>query len=374
MNTLSIEERQALRDTVHKLFTAASTEAAVRAVIETESGFDPKLWQQMGEMGVIGLTIDEKFGGSGVGPLELEVVMEEAGAALLCSPLLASGVVAAQLLQALGDASVNQRLLPQIASGQTIASAVITSDAGCWTKAGVNIEADCREENSEENAQLTGTGNYVLHGQNADVLIVIAKQGDELSAYEVDPTDEAVEIEALPTFDHTLRMAKVQFTGAAGTRINAAVPAWDAVQSALNLATVALAGEQAGGANKIFEITVEYAKTRVQFGRIIGSFQAIKHMAADLLIETESATSAARHAAACLAEDSKRTSEAISLAAFACGDAFVRTAADGIQMHGGIAFTWEHPAHLYLKRARTDAQLFGSSDFHRENYLVALGG
>ena len=370
MNTLSIEERQALRDTVHKLFTDASTEAAVRAVMETESGFDPTLWKQMGQMGVIGLTIDEKFGGSGAGPLELEAVMEEAGAALLCSPLLASGVVAAQLLKALGDASVNQRLLPQIASGQTIASAVITSDSGCWTRSGVSIEADT----NGDTAQLSGTGNYVLHGQNADVLIVITKQGDELVAYEVDPKDDAVEIEALPTFDHTLRMAKVQFKGASGNRISSAVPVWDAVQSALNLATVALAGEQAGGARKIFEITVEYAKTRVQFGRIIGSFQAIKHMAADLLIETESATSAARYAATCLAEGSKKTSEAISLAAFACGDAFVKTAADGVQMHGGIAFTWEHPAHLYLKRARADAQLFGSSDFHRENYLVALGG
>ena len=131
---------------------------------------------------------------------------------------------------------------------------------------------------------------------------------------------------------------------------------------------------QAGGAKKVLDFTVEYAKNRVQFGRIIGSFQAIKHMAADLLIETESAISAARHAAASLADQSDRTQEAISLAAFACADAYVKTAADGIQMHGGIAFTWEHPAHLYLRRARSGAQLFGDSDYHRESYLQALGG
>ena len=298
MNTLSVGERQALRDTVHKLFTDASDESAVRVAMETESGFDPKLWKQMGEMGVIGLTTSEKYGGSGVGPLELEAVMEEAGAALLCSPLLASGVIAAQLLQALDNVDVNQRLLPQIASGQIIASAVLTAESGCWTKSGIAIDATA----DGDQALLSGSGNYVLHGQNSDVLIVIANHGGEVAAYEIDPKSDGVEIEALPTFDHTLRLAKVYFKDAVASPIKTELPVWDAVQSALNLATVALAGEQAGGARKIFEITVEYAKTRVQFGRIIGSFQAIKHMAADLLIETESATSAARHAATCLAD------------------------------------------------------------------------
>jgi alkylation response protein AidB-like acyl-CoA dehydrogenase len=174
--------------------------------------------------------------------------------------------------------------------------------------------------------------------------------------------------------DRTLRIASVRFSGASAKQINATRPVWEAVSQALNLALVALAGEQAGGAKKVLDFTVEYAKTRIQFGRQIGSFQAIKHMAADLLVETESAISAARHAASSLADPSSHTHEAISLAAFACADAFVRTAADGVQMHGGIAFTWEHPAHLYLKRARANAQLFGSSDYHRENYLKALGG
>jgi alkylation response protein AidB-like acyl-CoA dehydrogenase len=141
----------------------------------------------------------------------------------------------------------------------------------------------------------------------------------------------------------------------------------------MDLALVALAGEQAGGAQRVLDFTVEYAKTRIQFGRQIGSFQAIKHMAADLLLETESAISAARNAAAKLAQGSDKSGEAVSLAAFACADAFVKTAADGIQMHGGIAFTWEHPAHLYLKRARADAQLFGSPAYHRERYLEQLG-
>jgi alkylation response protein AidB-like acyl-CoA dehydrogenase len=149
--------------------------------------------------------------------------------------------------------------------------------------------------------------------------------------------------------------------------------AWTAVERALDMARVALAGEQAGGARRVLEMTVDYAKTRVQFGRPIGGFQAIKHMAADLLLESESATSAARHAAQALADGAPDAGAAISLAAFACADAFVTVAAAGIQMHGGIAFTWAHPAHLYLRRARAGAQLFGAPAFYRERYLRQLG-
>jgi len=140
----------------------------------------------------------------------------------------------------------------------------------------------------------------------------------------------------------------------------------------LDLARVALAGEQAGAARRVFDMTTEYIKTRVQFGRPVGGFQAIKHMAADLLLEVESATSVAQRAAQALAEESPQAQELINLAAFACADAFSQVAATSIQMHGGIAFTWEHPAHLYCRRARADAQLFGSPDFYRERYLSAL--
>lgn len=370
MNTLSLEEREAIRDSMHRLMHDSNSESHVREVMESESGFDQKLWQQLGEIGVIGLTINEEFGGAGVGPLELETVMEEAGAALLGSPLLASGVVAAQLLQGLGDTNLNQRLLPQIAKGQVVASAVLTGDKGDWSKESISVIA----ESSGNDWQLSGSGSYVLHGQNADVLIVVANSNDGLLAFEVDPGQAGVEVTSLPTLDKTLRVAKITFENAAATKIETTGDVWAAVERTLNWALVALAGEQAGGARKVLDFTVEYAKTRVQFGRIIGSFQAIKHMASDLLIETESATSAARHAAACLAEGSDKTAEAISLAAFACADAYVKTCADGVQMHGGIAFTWEHPAHLYLKRARANAQLFGNSDYHRENYLKALGG
>jgi alkylation response protein AidB-like acyl-CoA dehydrogenase len=366
--TISAEERGALRDSVRRLLADYSAEADVRRAMETEAGYDAELWRKLAEMGIAGLVIEEGFGGAGAGPLELELVMEEAGAALLCSPLLASGVLAAELLRALGDDEAKTRLLPGIAAGTSIATVALTGDQGVWTPEGVAVTA----RHADGVWRLDGEACYVIHGQNADVLLVAANGGSEV--FEVDPASAGVTVKALPTFDHTLRLARIAFAGASGRRIEAAGPVWDAVQQALNLALVGLAGEQAGGARRVLDFTVDYAKARIQFGRAIGSFQAIKHMASDLLLESESAISAARNAARALAEDAPDADAAISLAAFACADAFSLTTATSIQMHGGIAFTWAHPAHLYLRRARADAQLFGPPAFFRERYIQQLGG
>ena len=365
--TLSVEERTALQDAVVRLLADQSTEADVRRAMQTERGYDSELWSQLAEMGVVGLIIDEAFGGAGAGPLELEAVMEAAGASLLCSPLLASSVVAAGLLQALTDEEAKARLLPGLASGETIATAALTGDAGTWAQDAVSVTAAV----AGDTPLLSGVASYVIHGQNADLLLVLARADDELAVFEVDPKASGVSVAPLPTFDHTLRLARIVFERAPGRRLQG--PAWPAAQKAMNLALVALAGEQAGGSQRCLGFTVDYAKNRYQFGRAIGSFQAIKHMAADLLLETESAFSAARSAAAKLAEGAEDAEAAVSLAAFACAEAFTRTTADAVQMHGGIAFTWEHPAHLYLRRARADAQLFGTPAAHRERFLQALG-
>jgi alkylation response protein AidB-like acyl-CoA dehydrogenase len=367
--TISAEERQALRDAVRRLLAVRSTEADVRRVMEAETGYDAGLWKQLADMGLAGLVVEEEFGGAGAGPMELELVMEEAGAALLCSPLLASGVLAAELLRAVGDEAAKKRLLPGIAAGSSIATVALTGDAGTWTADGVTVSA----RPSGGAWTLDGLASYVIHGQNADVLLVLANTPDGLAVFEADPKAAGVIIAAMPTFDHTLRLARIGFAGVTAERLAATRPAWDAARQALNLALVALAGEQAGGARRCLEFTVGYAKSRIQFGRAIGSFQAVKHMAADLLLESESAISAARNAAARLSEGAMDADGAINLAAFACADAFVTTTATSIQMHGGIAFTWLHPAHLYLRRARADAQLFGAPAYHRERYLQQLG-
>jgi alkylation response protein AidB-like acyl-CoA dehydrogenase len=364
--TITAEDRTALTDSLRRLLADHSGEADVRRVMETPQGYDPALWRQLAEMGVVGLIVEEAFGGVGAGPVELERVMEEAGAALLCSPLISSGVLAAALLQALGDEEAKTRLLPGIANGEVIATAALTGPSGGWTAGDVAVTADAGD-------RLSGVAGFVTHGQIAQVILVLARTPDGLALYETAPGAAGLTVKPLPTFDHTLRLAELSFAATPARRLAGARPAWAAVEQALDLVQVALAGEEAGGARRALDMAVDYAKVRAQFGRLIGSFQAIKHMAADLLLETESAISAARHAAQSLADGAPDARSAIALAAFACADAFNQVAATNIQMHGGIAFTWAHPAHLYLRRARADAQLFGASAFHRERFLRELG-
>lgn len=340
-----MEDRDALIASVRRLLADHCTEADVRRIMDSETGHDPDLWRALADLGLTGLTIAPEHGGAGLGPVELGLVMEETGAALLPAPLL-SCAMAAAALAGCGE------LLRGIADGSRIATLAF-SGAHDWTR---------RSDVRVDGGRLSGTARFVTDAAVADTILVATDAG--LFAAEAKDTT----IAPLPTFDRTRRMADVTFAATPARRIGKA----DAVLPALDLARVALAGEQAGGARRMLEMTVGYAAERHQFGRAIGSFQAIKHMAADLLLESESATSAARDAARQLAEDTPGKDAAIALAAFACADAFVRVAADGIQMHGGIAFTWDHPAHLYLRRARSGAQLFGDAAHWRERYVQAL--
>jgi len=369
MSTITAEDRAAFQDATRRLLTDFCTEADVRRTMDLEAGYDPALWKRLADLGIVGLIIEEAHGGAGAGPMELELVMEEVGAALLCGPLISSGVLAAALIQASGDKAAQDRLLPAIANGSTIATAAVTGPAGTWTADAVAVSA----AGGDGSWRLDGPAAFVTHGQIADLVLVAARAPDGLALFEVDPQAGGVAIKPLPTFDHTLRLADIGFTASPARRLDAARPTWDAVEAALDVVRVALAGEQAGAGRKVLEFTVDYAKSRIQFGRPIGGFQAIKHMAADLLLESESAISAARHAARALAEGNTDAKASISLAAFACADAFSTITATAVQMHGGIAFTWAHPAHLYLRRARAAAQLFGTSEFYRERYLSQIG-
>ena len=321
-------------------------------------------------MGIVGLVIDPEHGGAGAGPQELELVMEEAGAALLCGPLLSSGVLAATLISALGDGDAAVRLLPSIADGSLIATVALTGPRGTWTPDAVEVSA----APDGQGWTLTGKAAFVTHAQVAGLWLVVARAGDGLAVFEVDPESAGVTVTPLPTFDHTLRLADLEFAAVPARRLGAGADAWQAVEAALDMARVAVAGDQAGGGRRVLEFTVDYARSRIQFGRAIGSFQAVKHMAADLLLESESAISAARHAARALGEGAADARASVSLAAFACADSYSTITATAIQMHGGIAFTWAHPAHLYLRRARSDAQLFGTPAFYRERYIQQLGG
>ncbi|MFG1378775.1 acyl-CoA dehydrogenase family protein [Xanthobacter autotrophicus] len=353
------EDRAALVDAVRRLLADRSDKAAVRRTLTTEAGYDAGLWRDLAALGVAGLIIDEVDGGTGLGAVELELVAEEIGAALVCGPFLSSSVLAAALLQALG----RREHLPAIAAGTLIVTVAVAGQKGGWTRDDVGVIAN--------GGELSGVAGFVLDAQNADLLLVVARGLDGIGIFEVPTNSPGLKIESLPTFDRSRRLAHVHFSGVKGRPIGVG---WAAVEKALDVARIALAGEQAGGAREMLARTAEYAKQRFQFGRAIGSFQAIKHMAADLLLESESSISAARNAAELFDAGAEGADLAIALASFACADAFVRVCADAIQMHGGIGFTWEHPAHLYLRRARSGAQLFGSSAFYRERFVQVLAG
>ena len=361
--TISVTERAELRSAVRDLLREECTEADARRVMNSEDGYDRELWAKLAAQGVTGLLVEPEYGGVGLGAQELEAVAEETGAALLPAPLLSTAVLTVALVQSAGTDADKQRLLPGLADGTAIGTVAVTGPRGTWTADAVDVRAGA-------DGTLTGTAHYVTFGQVADVILVIAQTTDGPAVFQVSPDAAGFQRTAATVFDPTSPLSTYTFTATPARRIGTA--GWDAVQQALDLAVIALAGEQAGGARRIFDITVDYLKTRIQFGRPIGSFQALKHMAADLLLQVESATSAAQHAAASY-EDPETRAGAVALAGFACAEAYNDTAMQAIQMHGGIGFTWEHPAHLYLRRARTGLQLLGDSAAHRERYLLSKG-
>ncbi len=365
--TMSVAERAELATAVKDLLGEHCTEADVRRVMGTDDGFDRDLWNKLAAQGVAGLIVDPEYGGVGLGAQELEAVAEVTGAALLPAPFLSSAVFTTALIQAAGTDDDKARLLPALAAGASIGTVAATGARGTWAPDGVAVQAVQRDTDY----RLTGDAHYVLDGQIADVIIVAAKTDHGIAIFEVAPDAPGFDRTAATVFDPTVRLSTYTFNQTPARRIGTS--GWAAVEHALSLTVIALAGEQVGGARRLFDITVEYLKTRIQFGRPIGSFQAIKHMAADLLLEVESATSAAQHAAAQFDADPVGADGPVALAGFACAEAYHTTAMQAIQMHGGIGFTWEHPAHLFLRRARTGRQLFGNSRDHRERYLASKG-
>ena len=361
---ISVDERTELKSAVRELLHDRCTEADVRRVIDTDEGFDGQLWRQLAEQGVTGVLVDDGYGGVGLGPLEVETVAEEIGAALLPSPWLSSAVLTVALIQAAGSEDDQRRLLPGLADGTSIGTVAVTGERGTWTPDGVTVQASADDT-------LSGSAHYVTWGQVADVILVVADTADGIGVFEVAPDADGLTRSMATVFDPTVRLSTFTFQDTPARRLGTA--GWGAVQDALDFASIALAGEQVGGSRRIFDITIDYLKTRIQFGRAIGSFQALKHMAADLLLENESAMSAAHHAAATKAAQSEKSIGAIALAGFVCAETYESTAMHAIQLHGGIGFTWEHPAHLFLRRARTGMQLFGAPALYRERYLVSKG-
>jgi len=370
MNFAFSDEQEELRKVVKDFLNAKSSEATVRELMETESGYDPAVWSQMGEqLGLQGLIIPEEYGGSGYSYVELIVVLEEMGRRLLCAPYFATVALAANALIHSGDDAAKAEYLPGIASGETIATVAFTEPNGRWDESGITIEAT----EAGDGHTISGEKLYVLDGSIADLVIVAARTDGAVSLFAVAGDAAGLTREALSTMDQTRKQARLTFADTPAKLIGAEGGGWPILERVLDLAAVALAAEQVGGAQECLEMAVQYAKDRVQFGRPIGSFQAIKHKCADMLLEVESAKSAAYYAGWCASEMNDELPSVASLAKSYCSEAYFHTTAENIQIHGGIGFTWEHPAHLYFKRAKSSELLFGDPTYHRELLAQRIG-
>jgi alkylation response protein AidB-like acyl-CoA dehydrogenase len=370
------EEQEQLREAVRKFLEAKSPESEVRRLMETTEGYDPAVWKQMAnELGLQSLHIPEAYGGQGFTFVELGIVLEEQGRALLCAPYFSTVVLAANAILNAGTDEEKGALLPGIASGETIATLAFTEPAGKWDANGITMEAVA---DGSGGYTLSGTKMFVLDGHTANLIVVAARStgsgGTEgISFFTVAGDAEGLTRTALPTMDQTRKQAKLEFSNVKAELLGDEGAAWAALSKTLDQVAVCLAAEQVGGAQKCLDMSVEYAKVRIQFGRPIGSFQAIKHKCADMLLEVESSKSAAYYAGWAAAEDNDELPVVASLAKSYCSEAYFHAAAENIQIHGGIGFTWEHDAHLYFKRAKSSEILFGDPTYHRELLAQRIG-
>ena len=349
------DAQEHLRGRVREFLAEVSPPAEVRRLVEDDVGFDPAVWSRMAaDHGLLGLQLPSDVGGGGLGWVEQAVVLEETGRALLCAPYLAT-VTTAAVIAASND---DDDLLAAIASGRCVATIALAEDTGRWDEAGVTTRA---VPSSGGGWRLEGQKSYVVDGCAADVLVVAARHDGGVGLFVVDGNAPGLSRSPLATVDQTRRQARVQLGSTPARTL-----AGPSVAAALDLAAVALAAEQVGGAQHCLDAAVAHARRRVQFGRPIGSFQAVKHLCADMLVDLESARAAAFYAARAAARKGDDLPEAAAMAKVCCSEAYVRVATDGLHVHGGLGFTWDHDAHLYFKRARSSRQLFGDPRHHRE--------
>jgi alkylation response protein AidB-like acyl-CoA dehydrogenase len=369
MNFAFSEEQEELRRSVRRFLQEKSPSTEVRLLMETTDGFDQAVWDQMAnQLGLQSLAIPEAYGGAGFSFVELTVVFEEMGAALLCAPYFSTVGLAANALLSSGDESAKKDLLPGIAEGTTKATFALTEDSGHWDVESVGLLASGGPQWT-----LSGHKMYVIDGHTSDLILVVARTGDGVSLFAVEGSAPGLVRTPLATMDQTRKQARLEFSSTPARLIGEEGAAAPAVRRTLDLAAVALAAEQVGGAQRCLDMAVDYAKTRIQFGRPIGSFQAIKHKCADMLLEVESAKSAAYYAGWAAAEDSDELPVVASLAKSYCSEAYFHAASENIQIHGGIGFTWEHDAHLYFKRAKSSELLLGDPSYHRELLAQRIG-
>jgi alkylation response protein AidB-like acyl-CoA dehydrogenase len=350
------DEQTQLRAAVRKFCAENFDEQTVRRLMESDPPFDAGAWGRLGsELGVLGLSVPEADGGAGGTVVDQAVAVEELGASLACGPMFGTVFLAIPALVASSAGSVRDDLLSELAEGRRTAAFAVADGAGALDEVSVTADGDA----------LTGTVDQVVDAGAADDLLVAARGADGIALYAVEASGVGVERAPLVTLDPTRPQATVVLSGAPGRLVAGPGEAERVISHALQVGSAMLAAEQVGAGQHLLDLSVEYAKSRLQFGRPIGSFQAIKHRLADLLVDLEHARSTAYHAVWALTDGSDDPALAVSIAQATCSAALTRIASDTIQVHGGIGFTWEHRAHLYFKRAATDAALLGTAEQHR---------
>jgi alkylation response protein AidB-like acyl-CoA dehydrogenase len=365
------QEQELLRATARKFLESECTSEFVRARMAEPAGVTDAFWAKLAEQGWLGLIYPEEYGGAGLGFVDLTVLMEEMGRAVMPGPFFSTVLLGGLAILEGGSAAQKAEWLGKIGAGEAKATLAFTEPNARWDAAAVTVTA--RESGGR--FTLSGTKLFVQDAHLADVLVVVARtrEGtrpeDGLSLFLVPRSTRGVEVKLLPTMDQTRKLCEVTFadvTVGADALLGSKDGAWAPLSRVLDRATVALCAEMCGGAQRVLDMTTEYAKIRIAFGKPIGAYQGVKHKAADMLVEIENAKSLTYYAAWAVDENVPEAPLAASMAKAYVSDAFRRAAGTGIQLHGGIGFTWEHDLHLYFKRAKSSEFTFGDGMWHRE--------
>jgi alkylation response protein AidB-like acyl-CoA dehydrogenase len=360
-----------LRATARKFLENECTSGFVRARMEEPAGVTDEFWAKLAEQGWLGLVYPEEHGGSGLGFVDLTVLMEEMGRVVMPGPFFSTVLLGGLAIREAGSPAQKKEWLARIAAGRGRTTLAWTEPSARWDAAGVT----CAAREDKGGFVLNGTKLFVLDAHLADVLVVVARTGegttpeDGVSFFLVPKGTRGVEVKLLPTMDQTRKLCEVSFKDAsvpAEAMMGVRGRVWPTLARVVERATVALCAEMCGGAQRVLDMTTDYAKIRVAFGKPIGTYQGVKHKAADMLVDVENAKSLTYYAAWAVDENAPEAALAASMAKAYVTDAYRKVAGAGIQLHGGIGFTWEHDLHLYFKRAKSSEFTFGDATYHRE--------
>ncbi len=368
-------EQEEFRSVLRRFLDDKSPPIVVRRLMQTEAGWERDGWRELNQLLCLtAVHIPEAYGGQGFGFVELGIVLEEMGRALLCAPYFASTVLAATAIMNAGSEAQKRELLPPIASGDTVATLAFTEPNGRWDAAGIATTAT----QANGGFRLDGVKSFVLDGHSADRIVVVARRpgsaGDDgLSFFTVPGDAPGLTRRALKVVDPTRKQARLEFRWVEAALLGEAGGGAAAFRKTMTQAAVCLANEMVGGAERLRQSALDYANLRVQFGRAIASFQSMKHKQADMLVDVELAKSAAYAAASAAAEDDDDLPALASLAKACASDAYMQAAIHTIQIHGGIGFTWDNDTHLWFKRAKSSEVFLGDPTYHRELMMRAWG-